>query len=146
MNIKKIIICGIIAGLVGFIVGCILYMNPLVSAVYASTNASACSKSIELFGGVGNWLFLMLLGGIVSTVFVAVLYSYTEKAFGTLATWKKGALFGVLLWFVSKLPASYYTWLLYNYPDIMIIIETFNGLIGGIVTGVVLAVLYEKIK
>lgn len=146
MNFKKIIVCGSVAGLAGFMVGSILYMNPLISAIYSSTNASACSKSMELFGGTGNWLFLMLLGGIISTIFVAVLYSYTEKAFGTMQAWKKGALFGIILWLVAKLPNSYYIWLLYNYPDIMNIIETFNGLVGAIVTGIVLAYLYEKIK
>ncbi len=82
-----------------------------------------------------------------STVFVAALYSYTEKGIGIgiKSTWRKGLFFGVLLWLVSTVPTSFYTWLMYTYPEMLIIIETFNGLIGGVVAGIVLAGVYEKL-
>jgi hypothetical protein len=101
---------------------------------------------MESFGGMGNWLALMLVGGLVSTIFVALLYAYTEKGIRVKTAWKKGLIFGVLLWLVSKLPTSYYTWLMYNYPDTLNVIEAINGLVGGLVAGVVLAVLYERLR
>jgi len=145
MNWKKIILSGLIAGLAAFLVGNILYMNPFVAGAYAD-QGNTCSKSMDLFGGLGNWLLLMFAGGFVSTIFVAVLYSYTETGIKLKPVWKKGLLFGFLLWLVSTLSTSYDTWLLHSYPDMLIIIETFNGLIGGLVTGVVLAIAYERIK
>jgi hypothetical protein len=101
---------------------------------------------MDTFGGLGNWMLLMLIGSLFSTVFLAILYSYTEKGIGIQSIWKKGLFFGFLLWLASKLPTSYYTWLMYTYPDVLNVIETINGLIGGIVAGVVLAFLYERIK
>lgn len=98
------------------------------------------------FGGLAPWLFLMMAGGIASTIFLAILYSYTEKGIGIKSIWKKGLLFGFLLWIGTKVPASYYTWLMYTYPNTLNIIETINGLIGGLIAGIVLAALYEKIK
>jgi hypothetical protein len=146
MSTKKIVISGLISGLVAFVVGSLLYMNPLVSGIYSKYSDYPCSKPMDMFGGLGNWMLLMLIGGLFSTVFLAVLYSYTEKGIGIQSTWKKGLFFGFLLWLVSKLPTSYYTWLMYTYPNVLNVIETINGLIGGIVAGVVLAFLYERIK
>lgn len=146
MNLKKIIISGLVAGLAAFLVGNILYMNPLVSGIYAKYSNYPCSKSMDSFGGLGDWLILMFIGGLISTVFLAFLYHYTEKGIGIESTWKKGLFFGFLLWLITKVPTSYYTWLMYTYPNILNIIETFNGLIGGIVAGIVLAVVYEKLK
>jgi hypothetical protein len=145
-KIKKILISGILAGLASFIVGSALYMNPLVSEIYSQYNNYPCSKSMDLFGGLGNWLMLMMIGGLVSTIFLAVLYSYTEKGIAIKSTWKKGLFFGILLWLVTRVSTSYYTWLMYTYPNVLNLIETFNGLIGGIVAGIVLAVVYEKLK
>jgi len=54
--------------------------------------------------------------------------------------------FGILLWLVSKVPASYYMWLMYTYPNTLNMIETVNGLIGSIIAGIVLATAYEKLK
>ncbi len=146
MKIKKILISGLVAGLAAFLVGNILYMNPLVSGIYSQYGNYPCTKPMDSFGGLGSWLLLMMVGGLISTIFLAILYSYTEKGIGIKSTWKKGLLFGFLLWIVTKVPTSYYTWLMYTYPDILNIIETINGLIGGLVAGIVLAELYEKLK
>jgi len=35
MNTKKIVIPGLVSGFVAFVVGSILYMNPLVSGIYS---------------------------------------------------------------------------------------------------------------
>jgi hypothetical protein len=145
MKFKKIILSGLIAGLLAFIAGSILYMNPLVSDIYSS-NTFIGSKPMDLFGGTMNWLALMMIGGLVSTVFLAFLYSYTEKGIKIKSTWKKGAFFGFLLWLVTTLPASYNAWLMYTIPEILITIELFNGLIGGLVAGITIAILFEKLK
>lgn len=146
MKLKRIVLAGLIAGFAAFLIGSVLYMNPLVAGVYSQYSDWPGSKSMDSFGGLANWLSLMLLGGLVSTVFLAGLYSYTEKGIPIKPAWKKGLFFGILLWLVTKVPASYYTWLMYTYPDILNLIETINSLVGSIVAGVVLAVLYERLK
>lgn len=146
MNLKKITISGLVAGLVSFLIGSVLYMNPLISGIYSKYGDWPGLRSMDYFGGLGNWLTLMLIGGLVSTIFLAILYSYAEKGINIKPNWKKGLLFGFLLWLVSTIPNSYYTWLMYSYPGILNTIEAINGLIGSIVAGMVLAIVYERLK
>lgn len=146
MKWKKIIISGLLAGFAAFMVGNLLFMNPMTADLYAKYGPVMCSKSMDLFGGVGPWIGLMFIGGMVSAVFLAILYSYIEKGINIKPVWKKGLFFGFLMWIVGSIPAAYDTWLLHSYPDTMILIETINGLIGGLVAGIVLAVAWERIK
>lgn len=117
MKIKKIVVSGLIAGLAAFLVGNVLYMNPIVTGLYPEYSDWPGMKPMDYFGGLGNWLILMLVGGLISTILLTVLYSYTEKGLDMKSVWKKGLIFGILLWFVSTLPNSYYTWLMYTYPE-----------------------------
>lgn len=148
MNLKKIIIVGIITEVAAFIVGCLLYMNPMNSSIYASVSASGayCAKSMELFGGTVNWLGFMLLGGLVSSILMTLLYSFAEKGLPLTPSWKKGLAFGFLFWLAAGVPNSYNTWLLHSYPVSIIGLETFNGLIGALVAGLVIGTAYEKIN
>lgn len=146
MKTKKIVVSGLVAGLISFIVGSILYMNPFIMGFYDAYGDWPGAKTPETFGGMGSWLLLMGVGMMVLTVFVALLYSYTEKAIKIKPTWKKGAFFGVLLWLAFTLASAYYTWLMSAYPDILLGIELVLGLIGNIVTGIVLALVYERVK
>ena len=134
-----------VAGLVSFIVGNILYLNPWVSAIYAANPWVGASDMMQ-FGSLMNWLLVMGLGGIVATIFLAALYAYTEKGLPVKSVWQKGLCFGLLLWLVSTLPLAFNTWLLMTYPVILITIEVINGLIGGLVAGVTLAIVYNKFK
>jgi len=59
----------LIAGAAAFLAGSVLYMNPLVSGIYAQYSNYPCSKPMGLFGGLGNWLMLMLVGGMATAVF-----------------------------------------------------------------------------
>lgn len=146
MNFKKIIIAGLIAGIVSFIVGSILYMNPWVSDIYAQYGTWPGTKSMDEFGGLGNWMLLMFAGGLVAAVFIAVLYSYTEKGIKIKAAWKKGALYGFIFWLATAPQYHFNIWLMYQIPDIINYIELFNGLIGSLALGITLALVYEKIK
>jgi len=146
MNWKKIIVSGLVAGLVAFIVGSLLYMNPLVADIYAQEGTWAGAKPMDEFGGLGNWMLLMFAGGIVAAVFIALLYSYTEKGIDIKSTWKKGALYGFLFWLATAPQAHFNVWLMYNVPDILNQIELVNSLIGSLALGITLAIVYEKVK
>jgi hypothetical protein len=68
-------------------------MNLLVSGIYLKYANYPCSKPMALFGGLGNWLLLMLVGGLTSTILLAVLYSYTEKGIKMNKYLEKGVIF-----------------------------------------------------
>ena len=146
MNWKKIIIAGLLAAVMSFAAGSVLYMNPLVSDIYAQHGTWPGAKSMDEFGGLGNWMFLMLLGSLAAGVFIAVLYSYTEKGIKIKPTWKKGAFYGFLFWLATAPQYHYNVWLMYQVADVINIIELFNSLIGSLVLGIFLAAIYEKIK
>jgi hypothetical protein len=143
MNWKKIILVGLAAGIASFIVGSILYMNPVVSDIYSASAASYCAKPMEPFAG---WMLLMFAGGLVSAMLLTLLYSYAEKGIAVRPDWKKGLFFGFLFWLVSGLPNAYNTWLLHSYPDAIVLAEAFNGLAGALVAGIAIGVAYGKIK
>jgi uncharacterized membrane protein YjjP (DUF1212 family) len=132
---KAILVSGFIAGILAFLVDIVFFMNPLVSGIY--------SQYIDLIKPTNfvGWFF----GIIFSTLLLALFYYFTEKAINIKSAWKKGLFFGFLFWLVSKLPVSYFIWLRFNYPDI-IIIETLGWLINNVVAGISLAILYKKLK
>lgn len=144
MDFKKLIVIGLIVGIIAFLVGSVLYMNPWVAEIYAQHADWPGNQSMDAFGGVINWLFLMMAGGMVSTVFLAFLYHYTEKGIKLSPVWKKGLFFGFLYWLVSTLPQIYNTWLLYSRAVFILQLELVFGLIGSLVAGVLLAILYKK--
>ncbi len=146
MNWKKIIVAGLAAGIAAFIVGSILYMNPLVADIYAQYGSWPGAKPMDDFGGLGNWMLLMFAGGLVAAVFIAILYSYTEQGIKIKQAWKKGALYGFLFWLATGPQYHYNVWLMYKVADIVNIIELFNSLVGSLVLGIVLALVYEKVK
>jgi len=137
---KAIIISGLVAGIVAFLVGLILSLNPLVSGIYSGYGT--IFKSIDFF----SRMLLNFVGSLLSMVLLAVLYSYTEKSINIKSSWKKGLFFGFLFWLVSRVPGSYSLWLSFNYPDILNIIQTFNGFIVNVISGVSLATIYKKLK
>jgi hypothetical protein len=143
---KRIALSGLAAGLVGFIVGSIFYMNPLVMDIYSQHADWPGAKSPECFGGMGPWLLLMLIGALVGTMLIAVLYSYTEKGIKLKPEWKKGALFGFLIWLAFSLPVLYATWLMYAVPEVLLVMNIFGDLFSSLATGITLAVVYRKVK
>ena len=145
MNAKKILIAGIVAGIVGFLLGSILWMNPWIADLYAQHSDWAGYKPMDAFGGTMNWLLLMGIGGIVGIVLLAILYSYFEKSL-KMEAWKKGAFFGFLFWLAASVPAHFNIWLLYTIADIINITELAIGLVVTVITGAVLAIVYEKVK
>jgi len=146
MDIKKIVLVGLVAEIVAFLVGNLLYLNPLAAGIYASASASYCSKPMDPFGGIVPWLLLMFAGGIISSILLTLLYSFTEKNLDVKPDWKRGAFFGFLFWLASGLPSAYNTWLLHSYPDAIVLLEAFNGLVGVLIAGAVIGIAYAKIK
>ena len=136
---KRVLIAGIVAGIVSFLVSTALFFTPMVSEIYDAF-PTGTTKEMVLFGSSMNWLAAMLLGGVVFTVFIAALYAYAEKALPAKAPWKKGLCFGFLLWLVTTIPAAFTTFMVRVYPEALIPVEAAIGLISALITGMVLAI------
>ena len=83
---------------------------------------------------------------LIMTDNLFMFYSFAEKGLPLTPSWKKGLAFGFLFWLAAGVPNSYNTWLLHSYPVSIIGLETFNGLIGALVAGLVIGTAYEKIN
>ncbi len=74
IDYKKAVIAGLIAIALDMVVGNLLYMNPWVSGLYAQYEGHPSTKSMDYFGGLGNWLGLTFLFSILFTALIIWLY------------------------------------------------------------------------
>jgi len=146
MGLREVAISGLVAGVVAFILSIAYFMSPFVSDFSAQYAGWTGYKGMESFGGYNNWLIFLLLGNIITLFFAAVLYSYTEAGIDVENIWKKGAFFGFLVFLVSSVPTAYFKWLLYSYSDVLNMVDIVGMLINGVVSGIVLAIVYEKLS
>jgi hypothetical protein len=145
MKLRPVLVSGLVAGLAIFLTSSVLHIAIWVLGVSPRLNMSPSSDPAGVFGQ-GYWWVVLLVGGLVFTVTLALLYSYAEKSIGMRSAWRKGFIFGGLSWLISRAPATYYGWLMLNYPNVASIMDTMNGIVSSIVSGVVLAIVFERMK
>ena len=127
------------------IIGNLLYLNPIVSGIYAQYEGHHSSKPIEYFGGTNNWIALMAVFGIIHGAIVIILYLLLYKGIpGT--GWRRGLIFGLMCWIIGTVPEAFNQWMLFDYPAILIKIPLINGFIGWAVFGILISVLFQKFK
>jgi hypothetical protein len=136
MNWKKVIISGLVAGVVILVVG--MLTGSLFSVDY--------SKTPELWKEMtGNWYYQMwavdFVEGIIYAMVFTVLYnSIPGKG------WKKGLNYGIILWLVGTVPGMMLTYLTMAVPDMIVASWTFGGLISLVIAGSAMALVHDKIK
>ena len=132
---KKVLWTGLIAGVAMIIVNILL--NPIFNALFPWLQDAYMDNAVfrpwsdpamMLF-----WLYPLALG-----LALAWVWDKTKQLFdGTV--WCKGAKFGLILFFVSGVPAFLINFSSFNLPFVMILSWTIMGLINGIVAGLILA-------
>ena len=60
--------------------------------------------------------------------------------------WKKGLFYGLIIGLLRSIPEAFNQWTLFNYPDILILIQTINTFLGYLVFGVMLGFVFDKAK
>lgn len=143
VNVKKAVLWGIVVLVIDMVVGNVLYMNPLVSGVFAQYEGHPSTKPMEAFGGLGNWLALTMVFGIVLvTVFIILYLTLFEALPGR--GWQKGLFYGLMLGVIKAVPEAFNQWMLFEYPTILIVLQLINTLVGLAIFGVVLAAIFER--
>lgn len=73
INYKRAVLWGIVVYIIDAIVGNLLYMNPIVSGIFAQYSGHSSMKPMEAFGGQANWILLtMLFGTFLIIIFIVV--------------------------------------------------------------------------
>jgi hypothetical protein len=145
INYKKAVLWGIVILIIQMIIGNLLYLNPIVSGIYEKYINHPSTKSMDYFGGQGNWIFLMALSSIILITLFIVLYLLLYQSIPGKG-WKKGIVFGLMIWIIKAVPEAFNQWMLFDYPAILIIIPLINGLIGMLIFGFLLSLIFDKFK
>jgi len=135
----RVILAGLLATIVGFVVGYILY--GAMNGVYAQYADLPYAKPMD---SVAIYLITMLAGGSVLTVLLALVYAVIQTGLPGQKPLVKGLSFGVMLMVVFMLPTAFNTWMQIAQPDVLILIEAVNRSIGLMVQAVIIALVYER--
>jgi hypothetical protein len=119
-------------------------MNPWVSGLYAQKEGHPSTKSIDSFGGLGNWLGLTFLFGILFTVLIIWLYLLLHPSLPGRG-WQKGLFYGLMVGGIKAVPEAFNQWMLFDYPTILMVTQLFNTMLGLTIFGLLLAVIFDKI-
>ncbi len=145
INKKNAFIGMIIVMLVSMIIGNILYLNPLVAGIYKKHANHPSVKNMNEFGGIINWILLTLLFGIFYDVLIIGIYILFYESIPK-EKWQKGLIYGTIIAFIKAVPEAFNQYMIFNYPTILILIQLFNTMIGIILSGIILAVVFDKLK
>lgn len=134
----NIIFAGLVAAIVWFIVGAILYMNPIIAKIYKKHSKSAAMKTWKDPKKYMTSMFLV--GALIPCLLFAAAYSFIKSALPS--TFLQNIFyFGMLLVTIRIIPRFFDMWIQTSYPDRLLAIEMFNGIIGSFVIAVVIVYL-----
>lgn len=129
-------LAGVLASIVWFIVGGILYMNPFVAKIYRNFEKS---PGLKKWRDTKKYLISMYVFGIlIQCLLFAVVYSFIKPVLsGSLVS--NTLSFGSILIAVKVLPRLFDMWMQSTYPNKLLAVEFVNGVIGSFVIALTLA-------
>jgi hypothetical protein len=131
-------LAGFSASIVWFIVGGILYMNPIVSKIYKHLENSPGFKK---WSDVRKYLVSMYVFGIlIQCMLFAFVYAFISYILpGSLLL--NTIFFGLILVAVKIFPRLIDMWVQSTYPNKLLAVEFINGTIGSFVIAFILALI-----
>jgi hypothetical protein len=142
-NYKKAVFWGTVVLIIDMVVGNMLWLNPIVTGISRLYEGHPSTKSMDYFGGVGNWILLTMLFGVFLVIAFIALYLVLYKSLpGT--GWRRGLFFGLMLSVIKAVPEAFNQWMLFDYPAAMIVMQLINTLLGLTIFGIVLSVIFER--
>jgi hypothetical protein len=135
----KVAWAGVLATVVGFVVGFLLY--GAANGAYARFGELAYARPVE---SVGTYLAQMVVGGLALNLLLALVYAVVQEALPGQKRWQQGFSFGLILLVVNMLPIAFNTWIQISQPEVLILIEALNRSIGLLITALIIAVVYGR--
>lgn len=138
VNWKKAVLLSAIVYVIDAVIGNLLWLNPLVTGISAAYAGHPGTRSIDYFGGIGNWLALNMLFSLVLIGWITMLFVVLYPGLPGQG-WQKGIFFGLMLATLKAVPEAFNQFMIFDYPTIMIVIQLINTSIGMLVIGLALA-------
>lgn len=134
ISILQTIFGGVIASIVWFIVGSVLYMNPFVAKIYKNAEKSPALKKWQ---SIPKYIALQYVGILVQCTLWAFVFALVKPVLPDGGVLMRGLVFGLILIVVKIFPRFFDMWIQSTYPNKLLAVEFVNGAIGSIVIGAV---------
>jgi hypothetical protein len=135
INIFQTILGGFVASIIWFIIGSILYLNPLTIRIYKNAEISPALKK---WSNVPKYVCFQYIGILIQCLIWSFIFAYLKPFFPENIL-IQGVFFGMILVAVKIFPRLFDTWIQTTYPNKLLVVEFFNGTIGSFVIGLVFA-------
>ncbi len=86
----------------------------------------------------------MLFGTLLILIFIALYLTLYKGLPGK--GWQKGLFFGLMIGFIKAVPEAFNQWMIFEYPNILILLQLINTLVGLMFFGIVLGFIFDKFK
>lgn len=145
INIKKAIIWGAVAWLIQMVIGNVLWMNPISMEINQRYSGHPTIKDFNFLGGMTNWILVTLaFGTFLITVWILLYLLLYTSIPGK--NWVKGLCFGAIIGFIRVVPEAFNQWMLFVYPEPLILLQLINTLVSTILFGIILGFFYFKFR
>jgi len=136
MKTKKILLCGVITGVLFLIFDMLIGIStgPIFSPY---SNLPIWKIPPNIFAGI----VFDLINGFILVLVYRTIYKGIP-GFG----WKKGLNYGVIVGLFRVVMTSFSTIVMYNVPLILVSTNLITGFIEIVILCIILAVIYEKLK
>jgi hypothetical protein len=136
LNIWQVLWATAIASIVWFIVGGVLYMNPVVRKISSQFDSLPVMKQ---WSSVPQYLGMMFLGACLAQCFLAALAFALVKPALPDSILGMVVVFGFILIGIKIFTRFFDMWIQTTYPNKLLAIEFVNGSIGSLVIATVFA-------
>jgi len=138
IDIIQTILGGIIATVIWFFVGALVYMNPIIDKIYKKFNNDS---NVKHRGETKTFLAKTFVFSIlIQAMLFAFIYAFIQSLLpGTL--FLNGIYYALILVALKIIPRYLDMWMQSNYPIALLNIEFINGTIGSFVMAFVFAIL-----
>lgn len=131
MNIVlAVLLWGLVAGIIHFVVVGVLYQNPLVAKIY---KAEADNPAVKKWLNQKEYILKMFLGTQIEVYILAVAYIYLRQFFPEPNSWITALSLGGIFAGIRIYPRFWNMWIQSAYPNKLLIVEFINGIISTFV-------------
>lgn len=134
-NILSIILAGIAAAIIWFVIGGGLYMNPIVAKIYKDAEKS---PGLKKWSNLPRYVGFQFLGILLQCLLWAFVFVFMKPILPE-EILLSGLVFGLVLFVVKIIPRAYDMWIQTTYPNNLLFIEFINGTIGSFIIALVFA-------
>ena len=139
--IVTILLWGIVAGVVHFVVIGILYGNPLVDRI--SSKAEAQSPAVKHWPTKRKYFITQFLGTQIEVYILTIAFVWLRPLIG-FSGYGGALLLGSLLAAIRVYPRFWNMWIQTTYPTRLLVVEIVNGTIGTLAISVFLQAVTQR--